>query len=209
MNDQRTQNFLLIALGLAALLLASSLLVAVVNLGTQIASFWLLLIVQIAIAILAVGFVLGIIGKIFTWVVSEIALLHERHKELLRALKKRTPWFVVLTLLVSQAVLVIADKSFQGQELPTVAVTLVLILLFFLANEFIVREHLMFRVLGFVLWFAAVLALPFFVWADRGFDTSAVLTQIDSFPMFYKAFYVLCSLVFILMPLLFIQQRDA
>jgi len=68
---------------------------------------------------LAIGIALTIGGKLFKWVFSEIALLHRQHEELLRALKKRTPWFVFLTLLVSQAVLAIADKSFQGQELPT------------------------------------------------------------------------------------------
>jgi len=119
MNDQRALDFLVIALGIAALLLASSLLVAVVNLGAQIATLWLSLIVQGAIAILAIGIALTIVGKLFKWVFSEIALLHRQHEELLRALKKRTPWFVFLTLLVSQAVLAVADKSFQGQELPT------------------------------------------------------------------------------------------
>jgi hypothetical protein len=119
MNDQRALDFLLITLGIAALLLASSFLVAVVNLGTQIATLWLSLIVQGAIAILAIGIALIIVGKLFKWVFSEIVLLHRQYEELLRALKKRTPWFVFPILLVSQAVLAIADKSFQGQELPT------------------------------------------------------------------------------------------
>jgi len=48
MNDERAQKFLSIALGVTALLLASSLLVAVINLGAQIATFWLLLFVQIS-----------------------------------------------------------------------------------------------------------------------------------------------------------------
>lgn len=209
MNDERAQKFLSIALGVTALLLASSLLVAVINLGAQIATFWLLLFVQIAIAVLVVVVVLWIVWKLFTWVMAEVASLHIKHAELLRELQKRTPWFVVLALLVSQAVLAIADKSFQGKELPTVAVTLVLILLFFLANEFIVREQLLLRILGFVLWFAAILALPLFVWADRGFNTNLILTQLNAFPLFYKVFYALCSLVLLLLPLLFIPRRGA
>ena len=209
MSEERAQKFLLIALGVAALLLASSLLVAVINLGAQIATFWLLLVVQIAVAVLIIAFVLSVVGRLFTWVTAEIDSLHKKYAELLSQLQKRTPWFVVLALLVSQATLAIADKSFDGEELPTVAVTLVLILLFFLANEFIVREQLPLRILGFVLWFTAVIALPLFVWADRGFKTSAVLAEINAFPLSYKVFYALCSLVFVLLPLLFISRRGA
>ena len=133
---------------------------------------------------------------------SLFADLYEKHRALAQQLKKRTPWFIALTVLVAQAVVAIADKSFQGQELPTVAVTLVLILLFFLANELITGEQVMLRALGFVLWFVALATLPFFVALDRGFDWALLYKQALAVPIFYKAFYTLIALVFLLTPIL-------
>src|SRR5437899_33401 len=202
MND-RTQLSLLIATGV---LLAASLLIAVINLGTEITTFWLLFLVQITVAVLVVAVVLAVVGCLFMWVTGEFVSLQKKHAEVMQELQKRTPWFLALVLLVSQAVLAIADKSFHGQELPTVAVTLILILLFFLANEFIVRDQLPLRILGFVLWLAAIMALPLLVWADRGFNTSMVLEQINAFPSSYKIFCALCIPVFLVLPLLFIRR---
>ena len=207
MNDQQMQTLLFIAGAIAILLFGSSLLIAVINLGALIATSWLLIFIQVAIAILVLLVVTAAIGKFNTWVVGEITALNRKHAELLKQIRQRTPGFVALTLLISQAALTIADKSFEGKELPTVAVTLVLILLFFIANEFMVRDPRTFQALGFILWFAAVLALPFFVWADRGFNTSVVIEQLAAFPLVYKIFYALCLPVFVLLPVLFASRQ--
>ena len=208
MNDERKQTFLLFALVIALLLFSSSLLIAVINLGGQIVASWLLIIIQGAIALLVLLVVFAVIGKFGTWMIAEIAALNRKHAELLEKIRKRTPWFVVLMLLLSQAALAIADKSFKGNELPTVAVTLILILLFFIANEFMVSDSKTFKVLGFVLWFVAITALPFFVWADRGFNIAAIITELAEFPLMYKIFYALCLPVFVLLPVLYTSRKD-
>jgi len=208
MNDERKQTFLLFALVIALLLFSSSLLIAVINLGGQIVASWLLIIIQGAIALLVLLVVFAVIGKFGTWVIAEIAALNRKHAELLAKIRERTPWFVVLMLLLSQAALAIADKSFKGNELPTVAVTLILILLFFIANEFMVSDSKTFKVLGFVLWFVAITALPFFVWADRGFNITAIITELAAFPLMYKIFYALCLPVFVLLPVLYTSRKD-
>ena len=207
MPTPRTEQLLVLALFAAVLIFGSSLHIAVINLGTQIASFWFLLIVQLVIAALLLAVVLSLIGGLVTWMMGKFADLYEKHRALAQLLKKRTPWFIALTVLVSQAVVAIADKSFQGQELPTVAVTLVLILLFFLANELITGGQVMLRALGFVLWFVALATLPFFVALDRGFDWGLLYKQALGVPIFYKAFYTLIALVFLLTPILFIRRE--
>ncbi len=208
MND-RNETLIGVAIIAILLLFGSSLLIAVINLGTKIASFWFLLLVQIALAALLLVIVASMMGALASWVSGRIADLYEKHRELAKEIRKRTPWFVALTVLVAQATVAVADKSFQGQELPTVAVTLVLIILFYLSNELIVQENLPRRIAGFALWFFAVLALPLFVVADRHFDFNAVLSLVGAFPLFYKIFYTLIVVVFLFTPLLFISRKDA
>ena len=215
MTSQRTDQLLAAALVVGVLLFGGSLLIAVVNLGAQIASFWFLLFVQLAIGALLLAFgalllavVVSLVGTLASGTMGKFADLYEKHRALASEIKKRTPWFMVLTLLVAQAVVAIADKSFQGQELPTVAVTLVLILLFFLANELITRDKSVLRVIGFFVWFVAVLALPFFVLLDRGFDWPLLYKQAMAVTLFYKAFYGLIVIVFVLTPLLFIRRGE-
>ncbi|HSI45114.1 MAG TPA: hypothetical protein VK950_02965 [Methylophilus sp.] len=208
MQSQRTEQLLAFAVIAAVFLFGGSLFIAVFNIGAQIASFWFLLFVQIALGALLLALVLSLIGKLVTWTMGRFADIYEKHRALTRELRKRTPWFVVLTLLVAQAVVAIADKSFQGQELPTVAVTLVLILLFFLANELITRDQLPLRATGLLVWFIAVLALPFFVLLDRKFDWQVLYQQALAVPLFYKAFYTLITIVFVLAPLLFVGRRE-
>ena len=209
MTSQRTDQLLAAALVVGVLLFGGSLLIAVINLGAQIASFWFLLFVQLAIGALLLAVVVSLVGTLASWTMGKLADLYEKHRALASEIKKRTPWFMVLTLLVAQAVVAIADKSFQGQELPTVAVTLVLILLFFLANELITRDKSVLRVIGFLLWFVAILALPFFVLLDRGFDWPLLYKQAMAVSLFYKAFYGLIVIVFALTPLLFIRREEA
>ena len=209
MTSQRTDQLLAAALVVGVLLFGGSLLIAVVNLGAQIASFWFLLFVQLAIGALLLAVVVSLVGTLASGTMGKFADLYEKHRALASEIKKRTPWFMVLTLLVAQAVVAIADKSFQGQELPTVAVTLVLILLFFLANELITRDKSVLRVIGFFVWFVAVLALPFFVLLDRGFDWPLLYKQAMAVTLFYKAFYGLIVIVFVLTPLLFIRRGEA
>ena len=208
MTSQRTDQLLAAALVVGVLLFGGSLLIAVINLGAQIASFWFLLLVQLAIGALLLAVVVSLVGTLATWTMGKFADLYEKHRALASEIKKRTPWFIVLTLLVAQAVVAIADKSFQGRELPTVAVTLVLILLFFLANELITRDKSVLRVIGFFVWFVAVLALPFFVLLDRGFDWPLLYKQAMAVTLFYKAFYGLIVIVFVLTPLLFIRRGE-
>ena len=209
MTSQRTDQLLAAALVVGVLLFGGSLLIAVINLGAQIASFWFLLFVQLAIGALLLAVVVSLVGTLASWTMGKLADLYEKHRALASEIKKRTPWFMVLTLLVAQAVVAIADKSFQGQELPTVAVILVLILLFFLANELITRDKSVLRVIGFLLWFVAILALPFFVLLDRGFDWPLLYKQAMAVSLFYKAFYGLIVIVFALTPLLFIRREEA
>ena len=209
MTSQRTDQLLAAAVVVGVLLFGGSLLIAVINIGAQIASFWFLLLVQLAIGALLLAVVVSLVGTLATWTMGNFADLYEKHRALASEIKKRTPWFIVLTLLVAQAVVAIADKSFQGRELPTVAVTLVLILLFFLANELITRDKSILRVIGFFVWLVAVLALPFFVLLDRGFDWPLLYKQAMAVTLFYKAFYGLIVIVFVLTPLLFIRRGEA
>lgn len=208
MSSQQLERLLAAALIIGVLLFGGALLVAAINVAGQIASFWFLLVVQIAIGALLLGVVLSLIGRLAAGTMRVFADLYARHDALAKAMKKRTPWFVVLTALVAQAVVAIADKSFQGQTFPTIAITLVLIILFFLANELITRDRLALRVAGFALWFIAVLTLPFFVLADRDFNWAVLHQEAMGIPWFYRTMYSLIALVFVFTPLLFVRKED-
>jgi hypothetical protein len=208
MNAERTELILLLILAAAVVLFGGSLLLAVINLGSQIASFGFLLCVQLALGALMLAFAAAVLGRLVAWVAGGFADLYERHRELAAELAKRAPWFLVLTTLGAQVVLAVADKSFQGKELITVAVSLILIVLFYLANDLITRKQRWLRWIGFLVWLLTVLALPFFVLFDRKFDWETLYRQALAVPYVYQAFYTLVLMVFVLAPLLFIRKRS-
>lgn len=211
MTSQRAEQTLSLMIGVAAILAAilcgSALLVAVWQVGGQIVSIGFVLAVQVAVGLLLLFVVVTMISKLIAWSMAQFADLYNKHRDLAEALKQRTPFAVVLTALIAQAMLAIADKSFKGETPITLAITLVLIMLFYVANELIARDELALRIAGFGVWLLSVLTLPFFVLAHRDFDWHEIAQEAAGVPLFYRALYALLVLVFVFTPLLFVRKK--
>lgn len=204
MHDEKFKRLIIIILSLGFLSICLSLLLAVINLGTQLASTALLIVLQICLAFLFIivvgGICMYLIEKIWAHIVREIAAINQRHADLLKSMKKRAPWFVTFTLLASQAVLVIADKSFDGNNTVTVTVTIALIVLFFLANEFFSCERPAFKLAGYALWVMTAASLPLLVFIYSECDLKQAVANITAIPIHYQYIFTLLMVTFIAAP---------
>jgi hypothetical protein len=133
-NDEWTQKTVWLIAVLAALLLAVATLVAAVNLGENLAAKWVVVVFQILMTI-AMAVIIGVavvwlVTKPLESVTASAKQLEVAHGALLARLHRREPTLVAMTVLIAEATILIADKSFQGEPLPTVMVSIAL--LFFL-----------------------------------------------------------------------------
>lgn len=204
MREDQFKRLMTFIVALGFLSISASLLLAVINLGALLASTWLLLLLQVCLAVLAIvisaSICIYLIDRLWTFIMREIQAINQRHADLLKSMKKRAPWFVTLTLLGSQAALAVADKSFNGETLPTVAVTLALILLFFLANELFTRERFAFKLAGYLLWLMTAASLPLLILIYGEFNVEKVYALISAIPIHYRYIYSLLMMAFLAAP---------
>ena len=204
MHDEKFKRLIILILSLGFLSICLSFLLAVINLGTQLASTAFLIVLQICLAILIIivvgGICMYLIEKIWANIVREIAAINQRHADLLKSMKKRAPWFITFTLLASQAVLVIADKSFNGDNMVTVTVTMALIVLFFIANEFFSCERLAFKLAGYALWVMTAASLPLLVFIYSKCDLEQAIANITAIPIHYQYIFTMLMVAFVAAP---------
>jgi hypothetical protein len=97
---------------------------------------------------------------------------------MLLAINKRTPTWVATLSLLAQAILLIADKSF-GDDCGAVALALVLILMFWPANELLLHDSPLRRFLGKCVWAFAVVVVPIVLVLRNKGDVAVVWARIQ------------------------------
>lgn len=152
------------ALLIIAILLCASLLVVTWNLGTQLVSTWLLVLFQILIALLIGLGIVAIAGSGFSWVLDHVLRTldraQDRYPRQAKQIRDRGPAFAAGALLLAQGIVMIADKSFGENRTRAMLVSLVLLLVFGVANELILTPSRATSLSGFALWAVGVLYLP-------------------------------------------------
>jgi MFS family permease len=144
-----------------ALLIGSiGLLLAVINIGHELATTWLLVFFQILIvffSVLIVFLSIVVFAVISLWLIREI---ETRYSEEIKQLKRYTPTFVAGMCLLANSTMVIAGQSFQSDAIKTLVVSLLLLALFGFANYFAISPSVSWRIIGSLLYFLGFLFLP-------------------------------------------------
>ncbi len=184
MSEKDVYKFFLIALAIGAIFLGSSVFIAAINLGGAMVSGVMVVIFQVLITASAIVILFAITASItsavYSSIVERISGLERSHGELLKTLNKRTPTFATSAALIAALVLLLADKSFKGEDIPTVCVGVVLAVLFWIANELLVADSRLRKVLGAFLWALALAFLPTMIYLHRDGNMDRIIQDFHS-----------------------------
>lgn len=150
--------------------------------------------------IIALGISVSLFLWLFRWAIQRFAELEAKDAEILRELKRQSPSFLVATALIADCVLAITDKSF-GNPAVIVCVTMVLIILFGIANHLFVRfDSSLAKVLGWALWVTALLIVPLAVLLSYRWTIGQLVAAILKQPPEFLIVYIVSLLIAVLCP---------
>jgi hypothetical protein len=175
---ERAGTVFLYAAGVALVLIALAFVIGVINLGKDLVTTWLLAIFQVFLVVVGAAVAIAVAywlsAKVYYTLgrrIDNLAISYEREHQWLR---RRAPAFIVTLTIVSQAILILADKSFSGDVLTTVLVSILLLLLFWLAIELTANSRKLCRLLGYILYAFGILYLPFAIFLYHGLSIQEV-----------------------------------
>ena len=130
----------------AALLGGVGIIIAAVKIARGIAPVWILylswfvffgliVLLAVVIAVYAVIIASRSTAWAFRKTIDEMAKLETRYPKQFVKIKKRTPTIVAVAILISEAVVIIADRSFEGNTIAALGVSFVMLIGFSMANE--------------------------------------------------------------------------
>ena len=133
---------------------------------------------QILLCLIGAALTGLVLSATISWLLKEFDSLRRDHQELMSDIKRRSAPAIAMVVLVTEVVLIIASDSFPGNTSLKISVTLLLMILFFCANELLLKESRLQRGMGWFIWLFAIFALPFFVWMDRHFDVQKIISDL-------------------------------
>src|SRR5262249_19629954 len=118
----------------------------------------------------ALAGILTIVGTslAFQKIADDFMQLQRKYPKEIAKAKQRTPTFVAIAVLLSEAVVIVADNSFEGKTVETLVVSFVMLLGFGVANELMVKRGKVLMGLGIVMWILMLAFLPGAIMVDRG-----------------------------------------
>jgi len=188
--------------GIAVLILAITLLIAVINIGPDLATTWLLVVFQILIVILGAAFSLYLSCRSIESVIARIHNIESRYNEEIKRLKRRVPTLVAAMCLLANGTMVIAGKSFSSDAITTVLVSLLLLLIFWFANGFAMSQNTSTRIVGNILYFFGILCLPIAALWYRDWNLQNLWHWISELELGTQVVIGLTILIFVCLPLL-------
>ena len=181
-------------------------------LAPHMVTWWVILLLQIVGVVCAAGISLAlatrICGSLAISLANRIEHLSDEQKRILQKLQERTPPLLVAATLITQAVMAIADKAFGDNPVIVVVVTILLIILFWIANEFMLRDALVMRLAGWSVWGFAILALPTLVALFHRWSIHELWTEVSKLSTGTLIVFALSIPVVILLPLACATRRS-
>lgn len=164
MKNESILNILFLSVAVGIVLLCFSALIATIKMGSVFVTSFMMSFFQFLVTVGGLILVAAIGIFVVSWthsnLVKRISTLESSYGEILQKINKRTPTFVTATALIASLVLLLVDKAFDGQTVPTVCVGVVLTLLFWIANELLVADSRPKNIFGAFVWLMSVLTLP-------------------------------------------------
>jgi hypothetical protein len=186
-----------------AILLCVSVLVAAINLGSHIAAGVVVLIFQIVLTICGVAISVFIAWwlccEIINRATNTLLKISKDHAKTLKELTKRVPTFLTITAILTQVIMLIADKVFDN-NVTVVMVSLVLMILFWIGNEFLLHDGFA-RIAGWIIWLGAAAFLPIAVMLSHNWNFVELWQQIESISLGARLVFMLSLPSVILLPL--------
>jgi|SRR5215210_8699148 len=180
-----------IAFGAVALLLAA------LRMDWDSAAPWFVMVVQILLSFLTAIVCIALAAGFFLYFGRKINELKTSHEEGVKAVAQRTPTVVAAMILVADAVQVLVADSFRGGAVSTIAVSLVLLLGFGIANQFAVAGR---RRWGIGAWFTTALTYPTFALWNAGWDVNQLILGFLGLEPSVQAFGFLAAVVIVILP---------
>jgi hypothetical protein len=195
MSSETAKAVFFISGAIAILMLGGAVLVAALNLGGALVTGLMVTIFQIVVTIaaIAIAFIIAgaIVAVLYQSIVVRLAELEMKYHDLLASMKKRSPTVATSLALFATLILLLSDKAFKGETLPTICVGVILTILFWIANELLVSGSRAKAAAGTITWVVGVAILPAAIYIHRGSDVSQV--KADVFNLGLPAVVLICA----------------
>ncbi len=161
---------------------------------------------QIFLALIAIAasFALAwwLVGAAITGVAKRFAELEDRYEEQFKRLRAKRPAWIATLLFITEALMILVDKSFPDHERETLMVSFSLLIGFWVANQLMSCEEPWKRLIGGILWFMVLLFLPVSVAIQRDLGIVGFFAFLWSFAPTVKVFFTVAFLSLLALPTL-------
>lgn len=217
-DDTRSTQFVFIGLTLAALLAAISLIIIATTHGHELLSGWLLVVFQLVVAIIVLIFtVAGLhwvlnrvnasVRMMNTTILQRIADVEREYKVELEAIRRQTTPLIAGFLLVGQTLISLTDKAIVGSPITKICVFLGFTVWFWIASNQATQENKTKRLIGIIMWFMGVIAMPWVLAAYYQLGIPDLLSFLFAMDTIVKIYFASTVLILLSLPLLFKSQR--
>lgn len=201
-KEEQSQSNISLGIFVIAVLILVTLLIAVINIGKDLATTWLCIVVQILLAILGVASVFCLLILLSQFVLGKIHDIESRYNEEIKRLKHRAPTFVAAMCLFVNGTMVVTGKAYSSDTITTVLVSLLLLLIFWIANVFAMSQNTSRRIFGNILYLFGFLCLPIIALCYHDWNLQNLWHQISKLELETQVVIVLTILLFVCLPLL-------
>lgn len=212
MSESKPENlirFAVYSIGIALVIMAVSSLVAAFRSPDTLLVNWVSKALQIFIIVGGFAFSAAIsvsawigIGIMWTSLNRKIVDLQRSYSEELQQIRKRTPVIAAGLVLIADAALLIADKSFGEDTLAVVIVSLLMLIIFFVANILATADKKFERIAGILFYVLGIVILPLFAFWTQNWDIELLITLITKLDILTIIVLLLSVIIYISLPFL-------
>jgi hypothetical protein len=187
--DKDTLARLCIFAGTIGLVLAGlGILLAAFHLGAHAAATGIVVGFQMAFTVIGIILSVAVSCALACWVVfatrqtiiERLAKLEREHAQLMKKVRKQTPLFATAVMVIAEAVKVINDQAFEDEKMTGLVMSLGLLILFWIANQWVFDSRRWVCAGGLLLWFTAIASVPVTVMLVHGWSPSELYWKIDA-----------------------------
>jgi|ERR1051325_971663 hypothetical protein len=192
MNKNPILSFLGVAFGLFLIALGIAFVVTALHSGGLLLTQTIITLFHISVEVVLAAIILVAIVLAVVFVKEKIErelgkLQHQVKqlagmvRELAKKLREPARPIVAMCALIVEAVKIVADKSFEGHEEEGLIVSLVLVILFFVANQWLKDEkNKKNQWIGAGIWLGAIALVPIMVMLINGWDLRELWEEIET-----------------------------
>ncbi len=181
MNKHPILNFLGVAFGIFLIGLGLAFVITALHFGFPFLTQTIITLFHICVEVLLAAIVLVVVLAAITKLQHQVIQLAKMVRELATKMREPARPIVAMCVLVAEAVKIVTDKSFEGHDEEGLIVSLVLVFLFFIANQWLKDEKCRkSQWIGAVIWFGAIALVPIMVMLVNGWNPGELWEEIKT-----------------------------